>query len=190
MGKCFTVRRSRVQRPIMTNVTWSRFDQSAQQLVVGHTTNKDVSVDWFCCSVNHHQHCRIRTDIYNVAYRYLTLTCSCFMMWAMQHGCKMPRQIRPWGNVGELYRALSAFNDQQCLAVFKQHTKTDLLWPTNQGSPLLSGSQSLVLLRSLVGRVLAFRTPPVCAHSTHHTCHYYHVISGLDIDHLPISSNG
>jgi len=38
MGKCFTVRRSRVQRPIMTNVTWSRFDQSAQQLVVGHTT--------------------------------------------------------------------------------------------------------------------------------------------------------
>ena len=42
MGKCFTVRRSRVQRPIMTNVTWSRFDQSAQQLVVGHTTIETV----------------------------------------------------------------------------------------------------------------------------------------------------
>ena len=42
MGKCFTVRRSRVQRPIMTNVTWSRFDQSAQQLVVGHMTKLHV----------------------------------------------------------------------------------------------------------------------------------------------------
>jgi len=31
MEKCWTVRRSSVQRPIMTNVTWSRFDQSAQR---------------------------------------------------------------------------------------------------------------------------------------------------------------
>ena len=28
----------RVQHSIMTNVTWRRFDQSAKQLVVGHTT--------------------------------------------------------------------------------------------------------------------------------------------------------
>jgi len=39
------VRRSSVQRPIMTNVTWSRFDQSAQQLVVGHTTKNHV-INW------------------------------------------------------------------------------------------------------------------------------------------------
>jgi len=42
MGKCWTVRRSSVQRPIMTNVTWSRFDQSAKQLVVGHTTIQNL----------------------------------------------------------------------------------------------------------------------------------------------------
>ena len=51
IGKCFTVRRSRVQRPIMTNVTWSRFDQSAQQLVVGHTTKLNVKE-------NRWEHCR------------------------------------------------------------------------------------------------------------------------------------
>jgi len=41
---CCTVTRSRVQRPIMTNVTWSHFDRSASQLVLGHTTNCIVVV--------------------------------------------------------------------------------------------------------------------------------------------------
>jgi len=45
MEKCWTVRCSSVQRPIMTNVTWSRFDQSAQQLVVGHTTIEIIAVN-------------------------------------------------------------------------------------------------------------------------------------------------
>ena len=34
----WTVDRRRVQQSIMTNVTWRRFDQSAKQLTVGHTT--------------------------------------------------------------------------------------------------------------------------------------------------------
>ena len=34
----WTVHRRRVLRSIMTNVTWRRFDQSAKQLTVGHTT--------------------------------------------------------------------------------------------------------------------------------------------------------
>ena len=34
----------RVDHSIMINVTWRRFDQSAKQLIVGHTTNLDVGL--------------------------------------------------------------------------------------------------------------------------------------------------
>jgi len=66
MEKCWTVRRSSVQRPIMTNVTWSRFDQSAQQLVVGHTTINDVG-PIICIFDTKRKNLMLHTFLFNVA---------------------------------------------------------------------------------------------------------------------------
>ena len=84
MGKCCMVRRSRLQRPIMTNITWSRFDQSAQQLVVGHTTKTPVTLlppSCFSHFLNFSWHV---THASSNIYSYI---CTAALSWASKSTC-------------------------------------------------------------------------------------------------------